>query len=338
MFLGALFAVLAAATFALNGATVRRGVLNATVIQGMAITVPIGVPLFFIAALAAGQLGVIADFTSSTIFMLSAAGILHFVWGRYCNYRATKAMGGNATIPFKQLDFPLKLLLAIIFLGEVLTPLKILGIGLIMLGSTIAIPRRRGKKASETAPMPQSLGAATPRAPAFVPNYTEGYTFALLSITGYGLSPLFIRMALENSGLGAGIAGGLVSYLAATAVIVLVLLKPGQFSHALSIDRRSAGWFGVSAVFVGVSHMFRYTALAIAPITVVAPIQRSASVFKVFFNWLINREHEVFEPRLLAGIAVSVIGGVALTLSTDFITAHVPLPDFVTEMIGWTWP
>ena len=28
-----------------------------------------------------------------SLAVLAAAGVLHFVWGRYCNYRATKAMG-----------------------------------------------------------------------------------------------------------------------------------------------------------------------------------------------------------------------------------------------------
>ncbi|MCZ6609419.1 MAG: hypothetical protein O7A66_05380 [Alphaproteobacteria bacterium] len=350
MLLGSLMAVLAAAAFGLNAATVRRGVLTATVAQGMAITVPIGVPLFFLAALAMGSLGALFEFSSKAVALLVAAGVLHFVWGRYCNYRATKAMGGNAIIPIRQLDFPLKLGLAIVFLGETLTPLKISGICLILLGGSIAIRPGRFHQAvesnSDPAPMPapesvSAAAAASPtRAPAqqFMPNYAEGYTFALLSITGYGVSPLLIRMALEDTGLGVALAGGLISYGAATMVIALMLIKPGQLAHVLSIDRKSTGWFLISALFVAVSHMFRFMALSVAPITVVAPIQRSASLFKVLFNWVLNRRHEVFERRLLAGILVSVLGGVALTLSTDFVVSQFPLPDFIIEIIGWTWP
>jgi len=342
MLLGSLLAVLAAATFGLNGATVRRGVLTATVAQGMAITVPIGVPLFFLATLAMGSLGALTEFSSKAVALLAAAGVLHFVWGRYCNYRATKAMGGNAGIPLRQLDFPLKLGLAIYFLGETLTPLKIFGICLILLGGSIAIKRRRLKPSvkskPKSAPAPNSVGTAAAQAPEFVPNYAEGYTFVLLSITGYGLSPLLIRMALEDAGLGAGVAGGLISYIAATIVIALMLIKPGQLHHVLSIDRKSTGWFLISALFVAVSHMFRFMALAVAPITVVSSIQRSASLFRVIFNWFLNRQHEVFEARLLVGILLSVLGGVALTLSTDFVVSHVPLPDFIVEMVDWTWP
>jgi hypothetical protein len=84
--------------------------------------------------------------------------------------------------------------------------------------------------------------------------------------------------------------------------------------------------------------MFRFMALAVAPITVVSPIQRSASLFRVVFNWFLNRQHEVFETRLLVGIFVSVLGGVALTLSTDFVVTNVPLPDFIIGIVDWTWP
>ena len=338
MALGALLAVLSAAAFALNGATVRRGVLTASVSQGMAITVPIGVPLFFLAALFTGYLGTIASFSAWSVFLLSAAGVLHFVWGRYCNYRATKAMGANAGMPLRQLDFPLKLVLAIIFLGEVLTPLRILGIGLIILGGAISVKPKRTRKAPAK-PAAESVGAAAVKAkPAFEPNYAEGYTYILLSVTGYGLSPLFVRAALENAGLGPALAGGFISYLAASIVIALTFLKPGQFTHVIAIDRTAGKWFLVSALFVAMSHMFRYMALAVAPVTVVAPVQKAAGLLKVVFNWLINRDHEVFEPRLLAGIAVSVLGAVVLTLSSDFVIGLVPLPDDFIAMIDWTWP
>jgi hypothetical protein len=54
--LAGFLAILSAATFALNNASVRRGVLTGSVAQAMAITVPLGVPLFFAAALASGTL------------------------------------------------------------------------------------------------------------------------------------------------------------------------------------------------------------------------------------------------------------------------------------------
>lgn len=353
LFWGSILAVMSSAFFALNSATMRRGVLTGTVAQAMAITVPVGVPMFFFGALALGHLGDVLGFSTTDVLMLSAAGIVHFVWGRYCNYRATKAIGSNASIPLQNLDFPLKLGLAIVFLGEVLTPLRVFGIALIMLGSAIAIPRRRKKKAQATSdvtaskpkegdPQAQSLSAAAAPAatakPVFVPNYVEGYTFAALSVTGYGISPLLVRATLENASIGTSLAGGLISYIAATLVIMAMWIKPGQFQHVISVNRTSVKWFLLSAVFVGLSHMCRYMALAMVPVTVLAPLQRAGSLFRVIFNWILNRQYEIFETRLLAGIFVSVLGGVSLSLSTEFVVAHVPLPDLILDVVDWSWP
>ena len=83
--LGAIFSLLSATCFALNNATTRRGVLTGTVLQAMIITVPMGVPLFFILLLMFGQVSALARMPLMAVVWLSIAGVLHFVWGRYCN-------------------------------------------------------------------------------------------------------------------------------------------------------------------------------------------------------------------------------------------------------------
>src|ERR1700745_955439 len=54
--LGAVLAVLSAATFAFNNAAARRGVLTGTAIQGMSITIPVGLLGFVPLALVTGWL------------------------------------------------------------------------------------------------------------------------------------------------------------------------------------------------------------------------------------------------------------------------------------------
>ena len=53
--LGAVLAVLSAATIALNNTAARRGVITGTAVQGMAITVPVGVVCFLPLALLIGD-------------------------------------------------------------------------------------------------------------------------------------------------------------------------------------------------------------------------------------------------------------------------------------------
>jgi drug/metabolite transporter (DMT)-like permease len=340
--LGGVFAILAAASFGFNNAALRRGVLSGSVFQALAITVPMGVPLFLLAGIATGHIDKLWSFPAEAYFWLAAAGVMHFVWGRYCNYRSTKAIGGNLSGPWKQAQLIIALILAIVLLGETLTPLKILGIALIV-GGVVATSRAKHKKKPKTVDSAggNSESSDKPKRsklPDFEPNYAEGYTFALLSATGYGISPVLVRMGLENQGPGFSIAGGLISYTAAALVVGIIILVGRQWGHIRSMQPVAAKWFSLAGALVGLSQGLRYTALAIAPVTVVTPIQSTSAVFRVLFGWLINREHEVFGLWVYLGVLLSIAGVVALTLSTEIIVAHVDLPQVLVDIAGWQWP
>jgi drug/metabolite transporter (DMT)-like permease len=320
--LGAFLAICSAATFGFNSATVRRGVLSGSVFQAMAITVPIGVPLFLLAALVTGQLGGIVDFGWPGTGYLALAGILHFVWGRYWNYRAVKEMGANLAGGVNQLSLVAALAFAMILLDEKLTVLRVMGIALVFLGPLIMTSRRRRPKDGDGE-----------RTKAFQPNILAGYTAGCLATLGYGLSPTLVRAGLAETGLS--LAGGALSYMAATLAFSLILFLPGRFVHVLRVDRGAAKWFTISGIFVFLAQMFRYLALAIAPVTVVAPIIRVSLVFRILLSTILNREHEVFDSRVVIGMVVSLLGALGLTLSVDFVAEFLSLPPWV---IDWRWP
>ncbi len=348
--LGALYAVISAATFAFNNASLRRGVISSTVFQALAVTVPIGVPLFFVAVLATGQLGKLTEFSNLAFICLSLAGIMHFVWGRYCGYRAIKAMGSNLVAPVQSANLVVALTLAIIVLDEKITVLKVIGLALIALGNGIAIPPSKSKKkkkqdaakqaaAAVTTAVASGAGAAgdsrgTEKSPAFVPNLAEGYTWALLSATGYGLSPVLVRYGLEGQ-TGASMAGGLISYIAATLFFSLLLIPKGRVQNVREMDRKALPWFLNSGFFVFLAQMFRYLALSIAPVTVVTPIQRITGIFRILFSSLLNPGHEVINMRLVVGTVVSIAGAMALAVSIDMVADYINLP---RGLIDWRWP
>jgi uncharacterized membrane protein len=346
--LGGFIALLSAATFAFNNASMRRGVLTGSVVQAMAITVPIGLPISFLVALATGSLAAVAGFSPHALVALALSGILHFVWGRYCNYRATRAIGTNLVAPIQQINLIFTLLLAILILGETLTPLRVLGICLVLLGPSFTLREPRSAPALRA----QALGAdvALPdvatsaadepiaAAPAFRPRYAEGYFWALLSATGYGLSPILVRIGLEGKGLAVSVAGNLVASLAATVVMGLFLLPPRQLAHALAVGREPAKWFTLSGVLVAISQLFLYMAMSIAPVTVVSPINRLSILFRLYFSRLLNPQHEVFGGRVVLGTIVSLAGAVVLSLSIDSVQSWLPLPEAALSALRWHWP
>ena len=347
--LGALYAVLAAATFGFNNASARRGVLTGTAIQGMAISVPMGVPLFLIAALVGGELGEFDQLTPLSLLLLSGAGFMHFVWGRYCNMRSLAAVGSNVAGPVQQVQLLLSLSLAIFLLGESLTPLKVLGIVLVVAGPSFVIHGRAATKRRETRRQAkESPGAtrpalkaaeettATVKKPAFQPRMMEGYLFALLASIGFGTSPILVSAGLKESGLS--LLGGLVSYVAATAVVAICLMLPRNFRQLGTISRESLPWFTVAAVAVWASQFFRYLALGIAPVTVVQPIQSLSLIFRMIFGYFINREHEVLDRYVIGGIILSFTGALALSISDEMVTQYFTLPSWLVPIAAWRWP
>ena len=335
--LGGLLALLSAAVFSFESATARRGVVTASVVQALAGTVPIGVPIFLVSAVAFGGLGVLAGFSAQAIAYLATAGILHFAWGRYCNYRASKAMGANLVAPVQQSNMLVTLALAIWILGEHLTLLRIIGIGLVVLGPALTYDRTRRTAPSVPSPVETAPADAAPRK-LFQPNYAEGYLFALLSSTGYGISPVLIRLALGDKSLEASLAGGLISYSAAALVFALFLMWPGQWRHVRALDRSAAKWLTVSGVCVCLAQMLRYMALTLAPVSVVTPIQRLSLVFRLYFSRIINPQHEQFGGRIVAATIVSLLGALALSVSTEIVQQALPLPDWGKTVLNWRWP
>jgi uncharacterized membrane protein len=348
--LGGLIALLSAATFAFNNASMRRGVLTGSVLQAMAITVPIGLPISLLVAVATGSLAAVAGFSSRALIALSLSGIMHFVWGRYCNYRATRAIGTNLVAPIQQINLIVTLLLAIWILGETLTPLRMLGIGLVLLGPSFTLREPHSKpELGAQAPLGADVtrqniaaGAAdelmVAAPPVFRPSYAEGYFWALLSATGYGLSPILVRIGLEGKGLAVSVAGNLVASIAATVVMGLFLLPPRQLREALAVGREPAKWFTLSGVLVAISQLFLYMAMSIAPVTVVSPINRLSILFRLYFSRLLNPQHEVFGGRVVLGTIVSLTGAVVLSLSIDSVLSWLPLPEAVLAVLRWHWP
>jgi drug/metabolite transporter (DMT)-like permease len=332
--LGSILSLISAAFFGFNSATMRRAVLTGSVLQGISISVPFGVPVFFLAMMMVGSFGLLWEFSGNDYILLSLGGIIHFCFGRYSNYRATKAMGANLVRPFLQLSVILSLALAMVFLDETLTPLRMFGIFLLIVGPLIML---RGRERF-TAKIQENLEKSESKENGFVPNYTEGILFAIISAFGFGASPILIRAAIGDMGLTAGITGGMVSYGAATFIILLVLLQPNRLRHVMSMSAVTAKWFLLSAFAITISQMLRFMALAVAPVSVVAPVQQTTVIFQVIMGWFINRDHEAFGIWVILGIFSSFLGAITISLSTELVLGYFDLPQVIVDFARIEWP
>src|SRR5204862_4998198 len=122
----------------------RRGVVTGSVLQGMAVTVPIGGLSFLVITIAFGELGQLVAFPLAAFAWPAGQGIVHFVIGRYCNYRSNQLMGVNLTAPVVQLQVPFAMLLAVVALHEKFTALQAIG-SVLMLGGSFITQSNAGK-------------------------------------------------------------------------------------------------------------------------------------------------------------------------------------------------
>jgi drug/metabolite transporter (DMT)-like permease len=313
-FLGAVLAVLSAATFALTNATGRRGVISGTPAQGMVISMPVGLACFLALLLLTGAVQNSGRFSGTALAALSAAGVLHFVLGRYCNFRASQAAGVNLTAPVIQLNSVVTLIFAVVILGEPCTMLQAAGVSLMVAGSLVV------QRPSGPASKPVGL-------PAFRPRIAAGFFFASIAALAYGTSPIVVRQALQDAGLLSGLVGGSIAYAAATVAVTLGLLVPSLRRNVFQVSGENARWFVYSGVFVAAAHGFLYSALAVAPIMLVAPLLQLALVFRFLFAYLLNPHHEIFGFLVVLGSAVSILGACAIAIDTEIILGALSVPE-----------
>lgn len=325
--LGVLYAAIGAFTFALNNVAMRRGVVTGSVLQGMAMTVPVGGLSFLVMAIAFGQFGQLAAFPAEAVAWLAGQGIVHFVLGRYCNYKSNQLMGVNLSAPVVQLQVPFAMLMAVAMLHEKFTVLQ--GIGsVLMLGGSFVTQSQSGKRAN--------TGMAIPAAePIFRPHIVTGYLCALGAAVCYGSSPLMARQAFLNApGLGTA-AGGCIAYAAATLFFALILLKPGSWRDIRGTSRDNLPWFLASAVLVAISQAFVYASLAVAPLMVVTPILQLSLVFRLFLSQLINRDYEVMNTGVVIGAFTAVLGSILVSLETDELARLFDLPPGFADFLAY---
>jgi drug/metabolite transporter (DMT)-like permease len=324
----------------------RRGVVSGSVLQGMALTVPIGGLSFLVMTIAFGELGQLVMFPMAAFTWLACQGIVHFVIGRYCNYKSNQLMGVNLTAPLVQLQVPFAMLLAVVTLHEKFTLLQAIGTAL-MLGGSFITQSNAGKSKKATAPVlatmpipavPSQEKLAAPESKpksTFQPRVFPGYIFGLGAAMCYGSSPLMARQAFLNAPGAGTTAAGCLAYAAATLFFSLILLKPGSWADIKGMSRENMPWFLSSAVLVAISQAFVYASLAVAPLMVVTPILQLSLVFRLFLSQLINRDYEVMNTAVLIGAFTAVLGPILVSLDTDESTGLLGLPPSIADFLRY---
>jgi drug/metabolite transporter (DMT)-like permease len=286
---------------------IRRGVVLTSPAHATFITVVMGVPMFFVAALVAGQLFRFQDLALSGYAYLAIGGAINFVAGRGFNYVAIEALGAARAAPFQALTLPYSVLVAFLFLDEGISILTAAGVALIMVGPAIMVERSPRQPTAVLGPSTGSLDSE----PAFSPRQLEGYAAATLAAIAYGTSPILFRAALEDQ-TGLSVLSGLVAYSAAVVLLLASTMVPSRRYLLHSLEPATLRLYFGASFSVFAAQMLRFLALSLAPVAVVTSLERMNSVFTLALSYHMNRLLELITWRLVLGVAISLAGTLIL--------------------------
>ena len=294
--LGSLLALLSAIAFSLNKVILRRAVLKVSDASiGTLISVPLGIPLFFLILMLESRVASILSFSWQGYLWMSLAGIFHFVIGRSFNYKCVQLVGANIANLLSRADIPISVIIGITLLNEPLSWKLALGVLLIIAGITLA-----GLNTQVLRNSYDQITKIPPRA----------FVFGFGCGMAWGLSPIFIKLGLE--GAGTPTAGAFISYTAASLFLIVSLLNQKRRSAIVSMTGKAAGLFLTAGSFSCAANLLRYVALNLAPASVVTPLVSITPIFGLVLAYIFNRKLEIFSRPVIIGTLMVATGTVLL--------------------------
>ena len=302
--LGLVCAVMSAVAFAANDTALRRGILFASVYKSIIITVPIGFPVFLLAITLTNSWSSFLALDLAQFLFFGSAGIIHFIFGRYFGYKTIESVGATQAGPIVQLGLLISVFFAYHLFDEEITNIHIIAIFLIILAPMIILLGYEGDKLTRSG---------------IEMKYKAGLFWGLSCAICYGISPLLVKSGFSNYSLEITILAGFISYISAIFFLILMMtFTRVRIRDIIEMDKRALKWFIITGFMGSSAQLLRYIALGLIPISIVEPIHRTSVIFRVIFGFIINRNHEIINLRVLLGVALSIIGMYLLILQIDF--------------------
>jgi len=293
--IGLVLALLTGFCLAASFVFLRRGVhISGEISSTIPIFSFVGLLIFGVPVLITGELARLPSITWVGISSLAGAGIVHFILGRISGFTAVRFIGANRAVPIYTFNVIIAVMLGVLFLGEPLTIPLLISILLIFGGIVLITTRGNPEKEQKGAPE-HSLAI--------------GVTTAIGAAICWGISPFLVKIGLGE--VDSPLLAAFVSYAASSALIGIWLLHPKNSQKLRHVDRSSLKPVIIAAIVMALAHLLRYTSLHYSDLTTVQPLFSTQNLFVFPLSYLINREIETFNLRVILG-AITVVTGVFL--------------------------
>jgi drug/metabolite transporter (DMT)-like permease len=291
LWLSVVYAILSVVATSANRVLLSGPLLGASPRFSSLVASLTGVPVLLGACLLSGDLNSLLLPSRSTIALFALVGVLNSGVSRLLLYYAMRHIGANQAEALQTTAVLFSFALAVVFLGEILTPVVLAGGILIIAGSFLI----EGRSSSR-------LRGGSLKA---------GVLSAILSSLVFAFVLVLVR-----SGLSSGyppLAAAVISAVSALSFNVLIYdwrtIKKDL--HALS---KGAMYSVVSAgVLIAIAQAFRYIAFSFAPVILVSPIISVSPIFVVVLTRLFTPAHEVARWRTILSVCLAVAGAAVVS-------------------------
>ncbi len=205
-----------------------------------------------------------------------------------CYFRALQLGDVNKVVPIDKSSTILTMLLAMLFLGESITWLKVLCMAAIAVGTYLMIDRK------------QSVPKKTSKA---------WVIYAVLSAIFAAATSILGKVGIHDveSNLGTMLRTAVVLGMAWMMVFVT-----GKRKMVFQTTKKELVFIGLSGLATGASWLCYYKALQMGPASVVVPIDKLSILVTIAFSYFVLREK--LSWKSLGGLALIVSGTLALLL------------------------
>lgn len=236
-----------------------------------------------------GTWGEIRQIDGRTFFFLVLSGLATGAsW--LCYFHALQKGDINKVVPIDKSSTVLTILLALIFLQEGLSGIKILSVILIGAGTLLMIDKRD----TEMDGQKQSGG---------------WLVYAVLSAVFASMTAILGKIGIAgiDSNLGTAIRTTVV--LAMAWLMVFLIGKQGEIRKT---EKKELVFICLSGLATGASWMCYYRALQDGPASVVIPIDKLSMLVTIAFSWIVF--HEKLTKKGAVGVTLITVGTVLLAV------------------------
>ncbi len=296
---GVLWALAAGAGFGLYQT------LNRQAVRGMHLYVATFAQLFISALVLITVTLLTEDLTplfhapTSALLYFVAAGFFHFLIGWTFLNASQQRIGAARTSPLIGTNPLFAAVIAAVTLGELPTPLELLGIA-VMVGGAYLVSREATADAQAGA-APRSFSAML-----------KASWLGLSAGLCYAISPIFIKLGLND--LPSPLLGVTVGVTASALGYGVFLFLQRKHWVGVPISGESWSYKVIAGVLVGLSTWMRWVALGMAPVAVVLALSMVSAPVVIFLSPLVSgKQLERVTATLWAATAMIVGSALLLT-------------------------